>query len=349
MRPDRQSRICRAAVTRGLVAAAFSIGCASSTQAAIDVTPPPIPRAVRQAAATGRALIERMQRADARICFIGVQTSRVSYPGGIATSQQRMYRLGNRSLRLDFLSGPGGLAGETIVDNGTTFYHYLPARRTMDEGPSRLHRERLRARQMLDLIKSGQVTARNLGRDEVAGRSCTIVELRLADTSAPWRAFWVDDATGVQLKNGQYRNDGSILSSSALTEVRFVDSIPVSTFAAPKVAAGTHVQRIAVPHKSTVAEVQARAGFPIKQPTYIPSGYQFDAAGMSRFYGAPMVTLRYTDGPRVISLFEMQGTGASEGPSHPTADVSISFVGGLKIVAVGGATGDMDRMLASMR
>jgi outer membrane lipoprotein-sorting protein len=308
-------------------------------------------RTIRQVAPSGEALLQRMDQADDTAIYVGIQTSRASYPGGLATSQQRIYHQGRSALRLDFLAGPGNLAGEEIVDNGTTFWHFSPSRNTVDIGSTRLRGDRARMRQLFALLDSGQVSARVSGQDIVAGRSCTVVELQMAGTSAPWRALWIDDATGIQLKIGQYRSDGSFLSSTALTEIEFVPSIPASTFIAPTVPPTATVNHIGPPRRLTLADVQARVHFTIRQPDYLPPGYAFDSAGTTAFFGSQMAILRYRSGPQTISIFEAPTSDpGSAGPVvNPKPDVSTVTIPGLRIIAVGASVDDRDAILGSIR
>lgn len=294
--------------------------------------------------------IMRMIFADSRISITGMQTTVVSHDGKSLTSMQRISRAGIRGIKIDYVTPPDH-AGEVIVDDGVTFWHYIPSRRVMEQGPSKSRMQRGHLRQMISQFKSGDLIVTETGSENIAGRECRIIALSHKGDPGPHKIFWIDKATGLQLKIEKHDKNGSLLSSSFFTSIQINATIPPGTFIQPTIPSGVTIKEIGQLRTTSVDQAQAQAGFAIRQPSYLPAGYQFKNAEANSFRGRKMVALRYSNGLNTISLFQTPENGPNmPQPQHPHPDVAILVDNGRKFVIVGNLpSNDMDKMLQSIK
>jgi len=147
------------------------------------------------------------------------------------------------------------------------------------------------------------------GQANVAGRPVQIVEIR--SQKAPgtgqvaWR-LWLDRETGFALKRERYNAEGKLTSGTEYVEVKFGASVDSSLFAIPR---GWQVMDSdGGGERLTPAEMGRRLGFTVLLPGYTPPGYEL-TGGYIRKHGRrewEAAELRYTDGLRVLSVFQRE-------------------------------------------
>jgi negative regulator of sigma E activity len=314
----------------------------------IPATPAPPSPADQDA----RNLLTKMLEAESDLAFTGLQTTTLYRPRRTVTSQQTVYHDGARSLKMVYVGGPPSVNGEQIVDDGNTFWHYTPSRNTLETGPSRVKRLRNRIRQLIRQINLGSLNVTVTGQDNVAGRACSIVDVRPAAGFGAWRRFWIDPVTGLQIKVEEYRADGGMESSSYFSQIAVVSGFPPNTFSAPATPPTVNKQNVTQPKPQTVAEAQKRVAFIIRQPSYIPGGYRLQSAQVSRFRNQQMVILRYVNSLNTLSIFETPADSPTDSApaTSPRRDVALATVSGMKLVVVGMlGPDDLQRVLASIR
>lgn len=303
---------------------------------------------------SARKLLRQMLQAEQRVSLSGDQVTYLLRNGQPVTSEQHVLRNGTHAFRMDYLQPPS-LAGETIIDNGRTFWHYSPANKKMEVGPSRIDRLRSRVPEVMNQIKERVLTVQYLGQDIVAGKNCAVVEVAGRDlTQSPRRRFWIDPTNGAQLRIDQFGAGGQLQSSSYYTSVSYNPVIPPGAFTPPVAAKGT---RVTAPEATvpslTIPQAQAQAGFPIQQPTYLPTGFRFQTSSVSDFRQQKLVALRYVNGLNVLSLFESPlGPRAAGQPTRinrPRPGVLIMTQNGLRFILVGNLSNDeMEKVIISV-
>lgn len=301
-----------------------------------------------------RTLLRQMLQAEQHVVLQGSQTTVLNRNGRSVTSEQQVLRNGSHAFRLEYTQ-PARLAGQLIIDNGRAFWHYSPASKRLEVGPSRVRRLRDRVPQVMRQIKQGVLAARYIGRDTVAGRPCAVVEISSGDLAkAPSRRFWIDVANGAQLRIDEFGDRGQLISSSYYTTVTYNPTIPKDAFKPPATPKDTHLASPPMSGPSlTVAQAQAQAGFAIQQPTYLPAGFQFQTASVSDFQKQKLVALRYANGLNVLSLFETKTGARADAPPRllrPRRGVFVLAQSGLRLILVGNLIqSEMEKVVISVR
>jgi hypothetical protein len=147
------------------------------------------------------------------------------------------------------------------------------------------------------------------GQANVAGRPVQIVEIR--SQKAPgagqvaWR-LWLDRETGFALKRERYNAEGKFTSGTEYVEVKFGASVDSRLFAIPR--GWQVIDSDGGGERLTPAEMGKRLGFTVLLPGYTPPGYEL-TGGYIRKRGRwewEAAELRYTDGLRVLSVFQRE-------------------------------------------
>jgi outer membrane lipoprotein-sorting protein len=301
-----------------------------------------------------RNLLRQMLQAEQRVALSGDQVTSITRNGQIVTSEQRILRNGTRALRLEYVQ-PANLAGEQIIDDGHTFWHYTPSTKKLEVSASRVDSLRVRVPQVMSQIKQGLLTVQWIGQDTVAGHNCAVVEVASQDASqAPRRRFWIDMTNGAQLRIDAFGANGQQLSSSYYTSVTYNPTFAKDAFRPPAIPGDVH----ATPAETgstplTLPQAQAAAGFPIQQPTYLPTGFHFQTASVSDFRRQKLVALRYVNGLSVLSVFETPlAPRAAERPGeikYPRPGVLIMTQSGLRFLVVGNLSrNEMEKVIISV-
>jgi hypothetical protein len=161
-----------------------------------------------------------------------------------------------------------------------------------------------------------QFTVQTSGSGRVAGRRVDLYQIRPPGASQTVLIMGLDAQTGYPLRMERYSADGKLLSSSSFLTVNYHAASP---------------QRLSVPqgitphgpkhHGSGAAQpageqdlVQVLGGALLK-PTYLPAGFQYVGMFLHKRGGGAVAELRYGDGMRVLSIFQMQAPG--HGPGGP--------------------------------
>lgn len=311
-------------------------------------------RAPRAAADNGPiAVLQRLLQAETSLVFEGTQVTTVSRDGLDMSSEQHVLRSGAQALRIDY-TRPDRLAGESIVDNGKYYWHYRPKNNTLEVGESRVQRLRKKIHSVIAQAQRGSLTVVITGQDTIAGRPCTIIDVRTANGQpGPWRRLWVDVATGAQLKIEQYDADSQRRSSSVFTSISFNPAIAPDAFNSPGEGRNPRIKQLDddKPFR-TVGEAEAKAGFRARQPAYLPTGFRLQSASVSSFRGKKMIVLRYNNGISVISLFQTLDDSGDAGPKFGGQRLGAvtRTLAGRKLVLVGNlAPADLEQIISSVQ
>lgn len=264
-----------------------------------------------QSDAQALQLVENMLRAQRTLSFSGEQVTTIYGPGGpINSSEQTVTHDGIRGMRMDYHS-PARLAGEIRGDNGRFLWRYAVDKRTVEQLPSALERMRNEIRIAENAIRNRRVLLRLIGQDSVAGRRAFVVQASPAGaapaSTAGARRFWIDPASGAQLRIVIFGPSGNPISDSYFTQITYNPPLPSDIFDPPADAA-----RIAPPAEEPSASVKhvpagvvPALGFDILEPAYLPPGYHFDKGQIFQYKGQPAFGIRYDNGLTVVSLYEL--------------------------------------------
>ncbi len=219
---------------------------------------------------------------------------------------------GGGKVRLDYELGQ---TRWSLIDDGKRLIRLSPERRQALILPRpALALDRKLAERNYQAVVTGETT--------VVGRPVQVIEIRArkappGDHRVVWR-LWVDRETGFPLKRERYNVEGKLTSGTEFVEVRFGAAVDRSMFQVPRGWQVVNAENDGGP--LTIGQVGRRLGFTVLVPRYLPPGYRFTGCyvGQRGRRGWRMAELRYTDGLRVLSVFqrkreEMRGGGRGHG------------------------------------
>ena len=129
--------------------------------------------------------------------------------------------------------------------------------------------------------------------------------------------LWIDSHTSLMLERQVYATNGSLVTQMHFDDVRFVSSVPATTFNIPSNYASVQGPSRGVPSDDP-AHVIAQCGFAARAPRYLPEGFTPVAADLADEKGVRTLHVLYSDGLRTISLFEnARGAATDMSGYHP--------------------------------
>jgi hypothetical protein len=144
----------------------------------------------------------------------------------------------------------------------------------------------------------------------ILGRKCASVRIEPRYAFNPSRRMWLDESTGLLLKDELYAPGGKLRSSTVFVSLS-VRPQPAALFTPPAKAsdADTYGPASFKPLASAAA-VQRQCGRPLLLPRYVPSGFTIETRGaMSTRMGRTHPAVRYSDGLAAFTIFQ-RGYGA---------------------------------------
>jgi hypothetical protein len=296
-----------------------------------------------------RRILVRSLDAGQRVSLAGDQ--RVEIPGAPVT-QARLVQSADGKTSIMYLSGP--CSGMRIWDNGRLNWRWDPKRQVVEISACR---RRAGGEETQGALLQKNFTARLVGRETVAGCPAYVLELRPKEVGQPWKRLWVSEQNYAVLATADFGADGRLIQSTHFEQVSFAppEATQPATFEPPIEL----VERYGTAHPGdsvsgfTARELVDIVGFPVRLPTYLPSGYEFQAG-----YPFPCkcqnqaARLHFTNGVNTILLFEC-GHNCPAGQHCVIPKGSNSLVvqlreNGLTLAATGDAPREqLDRMLRS--
>jgi outer membrane lipoprotein-sorting protein len=298
----------------------------------------------------GFALLKRMLEADAQVSLEGDQMTTLFHDGRPIVSEQHVLRDGSRGLKIVY-TAPPRMVNTVVVDDGQSMWKYDPEHNRLEQSPSKLKKRLARFPSILHAHKNGTLSVAVIGNERVAGRPCTIIQIQRKKDPGPLRTFWVDDATGIQLKAEMHERSGALRSVTQYTSVSFNVPIPFGAFERPQTRPGVRVEeRNGEASANTIERAASEAGFGLLQPGYLPSGYRFQSAQVTRFEGRKMVHARYLNGINTLSVFQTPQSGPGSDVSYPKQGVATMVIAGHRVVVVANISDEeLARVIRSMR
>ena len=172
---------------------------------------------------------------------------------------------------------PSEVAGQIMVSNGTYIWMYDPVENVVKTANIPEYAQTNRSRDVLflkDLLDT--FTIEPNGSETVSGRQCYRITATPEDVSMPMSVeVWLDGWNFMPLKIETYQN-GELLMSMEYQDVEFNVDIPNSTFEfeIPEGATVESADEVETPKTMTIEEAQAEVSFDIKEPAYLPPGYE---------------------------------------------------------------------------
>jgi outer membrane lipoprotein-sorting protein len=255
------------------------------------------------AQATAWDVVWRSDSATAGTSVVG-RAHTMAVEDGKKRSATALVRAAGGKVRFDY---EGRRRRWSVIDDGRNLIHLNPPARTALVLP--------RPSLALDrALAERNYVARDAGEAPVAGRPTRLVDIAPRRKGPVARRLWLDRETSFALKRERYNAEGRLTSATEYEEVDFGAPVPPDTFSVPegwaKLEPGGQGPRL------TVHELSARIGFPVSVPRYLPEGYVLLGGYVQEWgrWGIRMAELWYTDGLRVLSVYERP---KGEGPPRP--------------------------------
>lgn len=213
---------------------------------------------------------------------------------------------------------PEDAYGEFIITRGTTSYEFDVKHNRIIQ----IHNPSLASQVALNdnfaLLISNYKPV--MGPSEpVAGRDTATISLVNKFTGVRSMKLWVDKETKLILAKEIYHSNGSIATRVRFDEIRYTKNMPADLFSTSVPSGFTMTLGYQFSTISTdIDRMTHSAGFDVQGPRYLPDGFSILSADLTAVSGIRTLHLVYSDGVRMISLFENAGDAAADfGTARP--------------------------------
>lgn len=305
--------------------------------------------------AVGVQMLTRMLKAQRTLQYTGDQVTTLYGASGTTTvSEQIVTRDGLRGMRMDYRS-PDTLAGESRGDNGSVLWHNIPRRNRIERLPSAIGSLKRETNRALATLKQGALAVHVMGNDTVAGVNTCVVQARaLINGGTGTRRFWIDPATGAQLRIVVYRPDGSPASDSYFKQITFGQITDKSVFD-PPTGSPVATQQSDHPFKEIKLippGIVPGLKFDPLEPEYLPAGFHFNNAQLFKYKGSPALGIRYYNGITNMSIYEAPASTTDDTSRFKIARPGMltGICNGLQIILLANIdSGELVRVFQSLR
>jgi hypothetical protein len=199
-------------------------------------------------------------------------------------------------VRLDYEAGPRRWS---VIDDGRNLIWLDPHSQTAT----------LRPRPQLAIDRSlaeRNYSARFAGEAVVAGRPARVMEIIPRRAGPTVRRLWLDTETSFVLKRERYNAEGRLTSQTEYVTVEIGAPVAPDQFSMP--SGWAEVRPRGDGARFGLADLSRRMGFAVAQPRYIPAGYALLGGYEQEWgrWGVRMAELRYTDGIRLLNVYQRQ-------------------------------------------
>lgn len=248
------------------------------------------------------SLVERAYTEGIAAALKGTQ--RLVLPGASGREihvEAEVLAAGDGRMRIDYQSPP--LRGVTVWQDGSRTYRYNPREHRLTVAQARRDGSEERFSPIPDTY-----SVQLIGRDKIAGRPVTVVELR-KPTGDRRKRLCIDDRRAVILCSEDYLGE-KLLRSSRFTEVEYLRQAPDEAAFHPP--AGL-IQQYATARAGdsgsgfSVAQLSRLVDFRVREPGWLPDGYTLEGAYQTPCSCPerhPAARLEYSDGLSGVTLFQ---------------------------------------------
>lgn len=235
--------------------------------------------------------------------FTARQITTATVDGNASNATARVFYERPDRTRIEYL-GPSPQAGTVVVSNGSQALIYNATNNTVQ----RFDQPRLAGTgggffdSIVRSLRGLNTTYR--GTETVEGRETYVLTAQSSERPGPnvSQTFYLDAETyfPVQQRSAvTLTQDGETIETDTTTvyaNVTLNPDLPADTFDFTPPAGATVVESaIAVDTYDSVAAAQETVAFRIREPGYLPAGYEFDRTAVFRFGDASNVILNYVD------------------------------------------------------
>ena len=238
----------------------------------------------------------------------------VSYVGEIESirfgthgTQATVFRVEHRAPDLThrWYIVPHSAFGETEIEHGDTTYVLDPQHHRVLVERNRALDDRIVIADNVGLMLRNYRPVQQ-GTGHLLGFPVDIVALVNTYTGNTMMRLWLDARSHLVLERKVFGDDGALLGEQRFENLSYAKDIPAGVFAIPSDL--KRVDRTLHRRPSNdIAAVLRSLPFKAQRPHYLPDGFIAVAADRTTDEGVPQAHLLYSDGIRMISLFENAG------------------------------------------
>lgn len=216
-----------------------------------------------------------------------------------------------KMMRVEYIQ-PAEIAGQIMVSDGKTLWMYDPTENqviTMDIPETGQPSEMDHMEFIAEVLNNSEISFH--GSEIIDGRSTYVIEMIPEETGGHFfhekTIFWVDKVTWMPLRIEMYDNESKLVDTMEFKNIEINTGVPDTVFEF-KIPEGAEVktrEESREKEKVTIEEAQANSSFDILEPTYLPSGYEFDTVHTGDpKHNDSMIRLTYTNGEDSLALDE---------------------------------------------
>lgn len=233
-----------------------------------------------------------------------VKAGQLPYRGELVINGRTVLRVshGGPGRQRQEVLAPPDMAGELVIDNGHTRWHYSPRTGRVDIAPSSYG---LRRSDQNERLLERNFQLRVIRLEAVAGRPATVVELRPRYQARMSQRLWLDTATGIPLRVQRINPQGAVIETNEFRHLVAPTAVAPSDFefALPARAKVTSsVQMVAMGR--SLADLKVPLPFGVRMPGYLPPGFEVMYVQLFETHGVRSIHWRLSDGLDTLSLFQ---------------------------------------------
>lgn len=270
------------------------------------VRPPAPPHPAKPRIPTAAVLYQRSLKADDLYTYRGRQVT-TYWRTGHTVSTIVSHRAPHLT-RIDYIA-PDSQRGRSWVSDETQEWLYNPQQHALVHTTLAPGAEAVAdASTDYSLLKSNYLLSVLPQTLMIADRKTFVLTITRYSNKMPARKFWIDAATGLVLKQENYREDGKLAVTATFADINFRVPLPRSLFSLSALAArpGVH-QREQKPTSEAVlplSHLERQLGGAALAPHNL-AGYRLLSATFGHNGKRPLLHLRYSDGLNLVSVFEL--------------------------------------------
>lgn len=291
---------------------------------AASAAPTPAPAAKQSPDRQAQDLLRACIEAPKTVSYVGeVQTTRWGTDGAKAMLERIEHDAPDRTRRL--YVAPESAYGDYVVTVGTTSYQFDPKHYRVVQTQNPVLASQVALNDNFALLVANYRAV--LGQNEtVAGRETATISLVNKYTGVRAMRLWIDRQTKLMLAKETYRTNGTVASRVRFDDIRYTRDIPPDLFSTTTPTGFSFVIGYRFSTLSTdIDKTTHDAGFEAQGPHYLPDGFSILSAEVIDVNRVRTLHLIYSDGIRMVSLFEnAAGAAADFGNARP---VPIHFDG----------------------
>ncbi len=239
-----------------------------------------------------------------RVSFVGQLSSiRSGTNRAYAVVEQVEHRAPDQTRRT-YLA-PQSLYGQYVITRGAMSWDIDPKSKRVVVTENRAADDAVVANDDIELLNANYRAVLAADDDNVADRRAEVVDLVNRYTGQRLMRLWIDERMHVVLAKEEYHGDGSLAWRTRYDAIRFTGALPKQIFTAdlPKEFTTTRGRAYGHPSEDLTRAI-SECGFTPIGPKYLPEGFAVVTADLADIKGVKNLHLLYTDGIRMISLFE---------------------------------------------